>query len=226
MWLSASLCSVVPGVTLHERDPPPLPRPEPAVLELSVSELHEPIPVPRVIRIVDVHPLLLDPVRHNGVRPREAVKETPVGAGPKQRTCGSEPAPAARSHPVPHGRQNHPRMELQKLVLAQHGKQVGVSERSASGGRIPYSLPEKLRRTAAVMPKQRPFPNTKPSEWRMVLPPPVLLDARPVGFRNPKPSRAGSNVKPSAISSQQGLESRLPSAPASPTSTYRGEADG
>ena len=67
----------------HERDPPPLPRPEPAVLKLSVGELHERLPVPRMIRVVYVHPPLLDPIRHDGVRPREAVKEPPVGRRPE-----------------------------------------------------------------------------------------------------------------------------------------------
>ena len=144
----------------NERDPPPLPRPVPNVLELSVSELHEPIPVPRMIRIVDIHPLLLDPVRHDGVRPREAVKEPPVGAGPKQRTCGSEPSPTARSCPrtrsgLPPPEATHSRTVARTTrgwncrcwYSRSTASKSGVSERSASGGQSPFASPEKLRRT-------------------------------------------------------------------------------
>jgi hypothetical protein len=120
----------------HERDPPPLPRPEPVVRPVP-PELHEPPPIPRMVRVVDVHPPLLNPVRHDGVRPREAVNEPPVGPRSEteyvrvrahpHRTKPCEDAlrsPAPGGHPVPHGRENRPRIELPKLILPEHGEQV------------------------------------------------------------------------------------------------------
>jgi hypothetical protein len=90
-----------------------------------------------MVRIVDVHPPLLDPIRHDGVRPREAVDKPPVGrrseteyvrvrARPHQTKPSEDTlrSPAPRGRPVPYGRENRARIELSTLILPEHGEQV------------------------------------------------------------------------------------------------------
>src|SRR5918995_3842605 len=129
----------MPSVHPDKRHPPPFPRPKPLVGEFRTAppELYEPPPVPRIVRVVDVHPRSLDPVRHNGVCLRKARKEPPVEcrsktqhvrvrALPHSTNLPVNPLrpPAPRRQPTQHGHDDYPWLELPELVLAERLQQV------------------------------------------------------------------------------------------------------
>src|SRR5215217_4917134 len=120
--------------------------------------------------------------------------------------CGSESTPGSRirprmcsARPPPEVAQSHTVAETTRgpycceWYFRRVSSRAGVSERSASGERrVPAIRSAKQRSDAAAMPKQRPLPYSKGSNRRRSSLPPARVGTSPIGFRKPKPSRAGS----------------------------------